>query len=141
MDKEYRLQFCQVCTKRTYSGQHGMICNLTNEKAVFENLCKDFTEDTAEKLNLQKENEQNIKSAIYEGTFGLSVIGIKSGITAGILLIAIGLATIFATVLLFGVLSLWSFLIIIFGIFALINGKSIQKKKIKHNPDTIGTDF
>nr|WP_321451585.1 toxin-antitoxin system YwqK family antitoxin [uncultured Carboxylicivirga sp.] len=45
MTRQEQLEFCKKCTKRKSDINRGIICSITNEKADFENECKDFEED------------------------------------------------------------------------------------------------
>ncbi len=45
MTRDEQLAFCNKCTNRKMDLQKGMICSITNEKADFEESCKDFERD------------------------------------------------------------------------------------------------
>lgn len=45
MTREEQLSFCKRCLNRAFSPQKGIICNLTSERATFEDNCNDFLVD------------------------------------------------------------------------------------------------
>jgi hypothetical protein len=48
MTLKERLEFCSICEKRHIDLKTGLVCNLTNEKPNFENICADFIKDAKE---------------------------------------------------------------------------------------------
>lgn len=45
MTREEQLRFCKRCLNRAFSPQKGIICNLTSERATFDDNCNDFLVD------------------------------------------------------------------------------------------------
>lgn len=43
MDRTQQIKFCRVCELSNFTIERGIICSLTNDKAVFESTCPDFT--------------------------------------------------------------------------------------------------
>lgn len=126
MDRSDQLKFCKICLNRTFSPKKGVICKLTNSKANFIGSCSDYLEDTKSKNTL--EHKENFKNRIQpDFMFGLDYIGIKNGVTAGFIIIIIGL--VWSTIgLLEGLIYFRPLAIILFGIIAIIIS-SINKSR------------
>lgn len=92
MDREYRLSFCTRCLNREFNAQQGIICSLTKERASFDDSCKDFNVDDRENTNLELRKEIERKEQLHSDTYGLSKLGIKSGILAGVIIQGVALA-------------------------------------------------
>ena len=45
MNRKYQLEFCKKCVNQKFDLHHGIICNLTNQKADFEENCENFIVD------------------------------------------------------------------------------------------------
>ena len=150
MDRAYRLSFCKKCTLRDFSPKQGIICSLTNEPADFEESCDSFKEDAKEAKRLAKVAEDQRLAAIEaksikvqeelikkdaqsSNTLGLSVIGIKSGVAAGIIAI-LGALVWFIIGLMSGYIFFYPPLLFILGVFVLIKGL-VNKKKRKLKAD------
>ncbi len=107
MTREEHLKFCKKCINRKPNMQVGLLCNLTGEKADFENDCKSFEldhlvvehiddEDAVEhnevinKLsdkNIAKfKSEQNLTTALITGI----VVGIIGAVLWGTITVATG---------------------------------------------------
>ena len=66
MNREHRLSFCKVCANREMDMNRGLICNLTNELADFNETCDKFVGDEVEvkKLIQNKETEKRLMDEI-----------------------------------------------------------------------------
>ncbi len=85
MTREEQLFFCKKCIHRKMDMQQGLICNLTSQKATFQNECSDFKHDETVKEFKGLELRPNGKRAKILLIFiwivlGLEVIGILSSI-------------------------------------------------------------
>lgn len=86
MTRKEQLTFCRMCINKKINYEHGLQCNLTGEKATFQNKCNDFIKDEIIKIKdsgaldnskikekLSKEvynslqKEQNLKKGIISG--------------------------------------------------------------------------
>jgi hypothetical protein len=83
MTREQHLEFCKVCLNRTFDPKQGLICNLTNKIADFENNCENFNEDEKEKRKIEikpdyvkQENIEKLNngSQWFLWIFGLSIV-------------------------------------------------------------------
>lgn len=118
MTREQHIKFCKKCINRKLDLEVGLLCNLTGDKADFENECKSFDLDTSviERLdnseavehstaleNLSKNNlikfksEQEYSKALISGLImGLigallwAVITVSTGFKLGYIALAIG---------------------------------------------------
>ena len=88
MTREEHLKFCKICRNRKFDRDKGIVCNLTNEIADFENECPDFLEDTEEiKKEVEKTRERlkdNSKRAsiaikVFWGICLINTIAVASG--------------------------------------------------------------
>ena len=118
MTREEHLKFCKTCVNRKPDMQVGLLCNLTGEKADFENSCESFKLDHAvveqidnvdavehndvmNKLsdkNIAKfKSEQNLTNAIIAG-IAVGIVGallwgaitVSTGYQIGYMAIAVG---------------------------------------------------
>jgi len=122
MTLEERLNFCKICTNRKVDLKVGLICNLTNEKPVFENNCKFFIIDEKEadrKLKLKLDATGTSRS--QNGSLNPS-----KNINYGAFLAIAGFLIFFLLSALFGAILLTG------GISFLIRGYS-QKKILAEN--------
>jgi hypothetical protein len=87
MDRAYRLSYCKKCALRDFSPKQGIICSLTNEPIVFDQSCESFKEDAKEAESIKIQEDLIKKEAQKTSTLGLSAIGIKSGVLAGLIAI------------------------------------------------------
>lgn len=69
MDRNKQLEYCKKCTKRKFDLKQGLICNLTNQKADFENECEHFEID---KIKISAEIEKQKAVRISKISFGFS---------------------------------------------------------------------
>ena len=95
MRRKEHLEFCTICTLRSFNPNKGIICKLTNEIADFDPICNSFNKDIAQegalfqkKLAIAgdtdegdatdfKKNKQQGKTAIWIGV-GVFVITLMS---------------------------------------------------------------
>lgn len=122
MTLEERLNFCKICTNRKVDLKVGLICNLTNEKPVFENNCEFFIIDEKEadrKLKLKLDATGTSRS--QNGSLNPS-----KNINYGAFLAISGFLIFFLLSALFGAILLTG------GISFLIRGYS-QKKILAEN--------
>ncbi len=68
MDIKERIAICKTCQNSKFDMKTGIICGITNEKAKFDNICRDFIPKEGEKNPFIKEQELNIQYSI--GTSG-----------------------------------------------------------------------
>lgn len=59
MTREEHLKFCNICTKRKFNTQKGIICSLTNEIADFNTTCPNFEKDETIKLKTYSQTNTN----------------------------------------------------------------------------------
>ena len=94
MTREEHLKFCTKCTNRRLDMKVGLLCNLTGEKADFENQCNSFELDNSviEKIDdaeavyhnelLNKLSDKNIAKLKSEQDFPKALLG---GIVVGVI--------------------------------------------------------
>lgn len=129
---EYEL--CKSCTNREFSNKSGIICSLTKEKPNYLSQCSSYNRNDSEYLARQLELKTIDERQKSESTGGLSAIGIKNPILAGIIITLVFI--ILNVILLIGFqrISLWLIALLIFGIIILINGIiSKSKREIKND--------
>jgi hypothetical protein len=66
MNREQLVQICQQCSNRNFDPEQGIICNLTGQKAAFENECSEFIQDENRKqvtLSREEIDEETSDSA------------------------------------------------------------------------------
>lgn len=122
MTLEERLNFCKICTNRKVDLKVGLVCNLTNEKPVFENNCEFFIID-------EKESERKLKLKLDATGTSRSQNGSlnpSKNINYGVFLTISGILMLLFLSLLFGAIILTG------GISFLIRGYS-QKKILADN--------
>ena len=119
MTREEQLVFCKKCINRKMDMKQGLICNLTGEKATFQNECPDFKRDETvkevplddkeglqtteikqklspeiiEQLRMEQELMPGIISGLIVGIVGAilwGVITVATGFQIGYMAIAIG---------------------------------------------------
>ena len=94
MTREEQLLFCRKCLNRTTDMKQGLICNLTKEKATFQNECPDFKLDETVK-EIQSDNEEGLNADAIKQLLSPEIIdrlkmeqklasGIVSGLIVGI---------------------------------------------------------
>jgi len=125
MTREEQLIFCKKCLNRKMDMKQGLICNLTGQKATFENECADFKIDETvkvvplddneglqtseikqklspeiiEKLKMEQNLVAGILSGLIVGILGAvlwGVITVSTGFQIGYMAIAIGAGVGFA---------------------------------------------
>ncbi len=52
MTRDEQLNFCKICTKRSFDLDRGIVCGLTNQPADFQDSCETFSEDVKLKEEL-----------------------------------------------------------------------------------------
>lgn len=143
MNREHQLSFCRKCSKQSFSLKNGIVCSLTDLPATFLDSCSDYEQDkeaTAKEANRQ---EQRKSLATSEETMGLNRIGIKSGVTAGLILIFAGLLWFLIGVFALDRLFLYPFVLIVLGIIAMVRGSKNSgnsKARKKAVRDTLDSD-
>ena len=108
MTREEQLVFCKKCLNRKMDMKQGLICNLTGEKATFQNECPDFKRDETvkevpldDKEGLQTtEIKQKLSPEIVErlrmeqrlipGLISGLIVGILGAILWGVITVATG---------------------------------------------------
>ena len=53
MTREEHLSYCKICLNRKMDMKKGLVCNLTNEIADFQETCENFKEDPIKKKELE----------------------------------------------------------------------------------------
>ena len=83
MTREEHLSYCKICLNRKMDMKKGLVCNLTNEIADFQETCENFKEDPIKKKELEsipsiQEVDNTMKlnngSQWFLWIFGLSAI-------------------------------------------------------------------
>jgi hypothetical protein len=83
MTREEHLSYCKICLNRKMDMKKGLVCNLTNEIADFQETCENFKEDPIKKKELEsipsiQEVDNTVKlnngSQWFLWIFGLSAI-------------------------------------------------------------------
>lgn len=122
MTTKERLEFCTICKNRKVDFKNGLICNLTNEKPDFINICDSFTKDHDEaerKLKLKLDAAGNSRS--QNGS-----LHPQRNLSYGIFLLVTGTLLLFFISLLFGII------VVTTGISFIIRANQ-QKKIIKED--------
>ena len=128
MTREEHLFFCKKCLNRKMDMKQGLICNLTGEKATFQNECHDFQLDEnviekpldraiitrlngvrvspeiLKKLQMEQRLTHGIVSGLVVGILGAilwGIITVKTGFQFGYMALAIGAGVGF-TIRIFG---------------------------------------
>ena len=60
MDRQERLRFCRTCQNRNFDPNKGIICNLTNDVATFEDTCVDYS------LNIKLKSLERYKNEVRQ---------------------------------------------------------------------------
>ena len=69
MNREKQLEYCKKCTKQKFDIQKGIVCSLTNQKADFEDECKNFEIDKSKVEVINEKQSIEKKSSV---SFGFS---------------------------------------------------------------------
>ncbi len=144
MDRNYQLSFCKQCSKQSFDLNKGIICSLTNEQATFESTCPHFEVDPIAKKRMEGEQKRIRNAELAEESMGMSAIGINSGVTAGIIAIALGIVLLFVEIIFFQVIILYTFIPIVLGIIAIFKGlsrKSKEKRNKRNKHATLDSDL
>lgn len=118
MTREEQLVSCSVCNKRGFDRKLGIVCSLTNERATFDGVCVDFSEDEREKA-IQKSHVQILKSdtekSINKGRMALFIVaglyiivGVYEGLIMDFHVIEFGIIDWVVSAIFIG-LGLWSY--------------------------------
>ena len=59
MTREEQLRFCKICENQKFDLKQGIICNLTNQPADFEENCSSYIEDTELKQKMESTKIEN----------------------------------------------------------------------------------
>lgn len=136
MDRAYRLGYCRKCTLRDFSPKHGIICSLTNASADFDQTCDSFKVDVKEAESIKIQEDLIKKEAQKSSTLGLSAIGIKSGVLAGIIAI-VGAVIWFIVGLVNGYIFFYPPILFILGIVIFVKGLMNEKRRKIKADETI----
>ncbi len=128
MNRNYRLQFCKQCENQKFTSEKGIVCSLTNEYAEFDETCKDYIEDPAEKERIENQKKQTEEYEIEEESLGLSFIGVKNGVIAGQIAIFGAILWLILGVLYLDRIFFYPFALIVIGIIAWNKGSKRQKE-------------
>ena len=120
LSRKEQLEYCKVCQNKTFSQKSGIICKITNAKASFTTVCKDYVLDTKEQNKLQEKIDYNNRIKA-DFTFGLDHFGITSGITSGLIIIGLGVIYMFFY-LLNGYINLYALVFMAVGVINVIHG-------------------
>lgn len=94
MTREEQVKVCRQCTNRKMDIEQGILCNLTNEKATFLDVCNDFIADVTVKTNTIVEPivGDEIKNKVDEAKYNyfLSEQNLSVGVLASILVGTVG---------------------------------------------------
>ncbi|MFT5858812.1 MAG: hypothetical protein ACI865_000905 [Flavobacteriaceae bacterium] len=142
MIRDHQIEFCERCKNKAFSPKSGIICALTNEQAKFSGTCKDFVEDAKLTERVELSKKAKAETALIERTYGLSSLGVKNGVSAGIIWITIGFVSTGVVIYLFQVISFWTVLIIVFGIvITAISAKASAAENVKKKRRSVGHDL
>jgi uncharacterized RDD family membrane protein YckC len=59
MTREEQLRFCKICKNQKFDMKQGIICNLTNQPADFEETCSSYIEDSELKQKMESTKIEN----------------------------------------------------------------------------------
>ncbi len=113
-----RLEFCKICSKRKMNSKIGLVCSLTDQKPIFEDVCNEFERDEKEaehKLSLMMDSAGNVETPDGSKPRQNKIIGI--------LVFSLGLAVTIGSFLIdFGNVVVIAYGSIIYGISRFIKG-------------------
>lgn len=68
MNRKHHLKYCKICVNQKFDLQQGVICNMTNQKADFEERCEGFIIDEArlQEINSLNNSERQNKGVDLE---------------------------------------------------------------------------
>jgi len=131
MTREERLEFCRTCTKKGFDPKKGIVCSLTGDWATFNPTCPDYQRDEEAYAQRQEELARIHEEELSEGTLGMSKLGIKSKIGAGIVLMIGGIVWLVAGALYMDRIFFYPIFMIGGGVFVFFKGMSDKNKARK----------
>jgi hypothetical protein len=120
MTLEERLQYCRICENRHINPAIGLVCNLTNEKPVFEGTCSTIVLDQKEADRLVQ-LERQAKEEEETGNFSPENKAIQKGVLGGLGMMAIAVIW-FVVGWMSGYIYFYPPILFVIGIYALIKG-------------------
>jgi hypothetical protein len=131
-----RLETCMHCMNKKFDPKRGIVCNLTDAKPEWDHTCPEYERNEkqfiAHELNLKKQAEMQAS----DDTMGLSAVGIKNGILAGIIVIIGGIVWLVAGIY-YDLIFIYPFILIVFGVVILLRGILKQRNKIKKKKSAV----
>lgn len=145
MVHEERLAICELCTNRGFSPKLGSVCSLTNERAVFEGQCSDFSEDARMVANKDRELEDKEYERKYSGEISDQVgaalenkHGMNGRVVAGVVAIVIALLWFVLGIVLINRIFYYPIILFGFGIYKIIDGMiKGREKSLKEKSDIL----
>jgi len=131
MDRKHQLQYCQQCKHQKFILEKGIVCSLTDEKPLFEKICKDYIEDPIAKRQVEEKQQQTELNEIEEESLGLAAFGIKNGVIAGQLAIFAAVLWLILGVIYMDRIFLYPFFLIFIGVVAWRKGVERKNKEDK----------
>jgi Flp pilus assembly protein TadB len=122
------LELCLTCQNKAFNRNKGVVCGLTDEKPDYVGSCEKYLRDERAYARRQTELADRKAANERDATAGLSRIGIKNPLVAGIILTALALIVNVSVLLLWGVVSLWLILFLIGAIFVLVKALADRSK-------------
>jgi len=120
MTREQHLEFCRICTNRSFNPKKGITCKLTDDIADFNPTCELFEKDSEEEQAIYKtkmERAGNTKSG--------DAMDFKKNKQLGQWILFLGIGALFLPFM----IESFSVVIIPFG--AIIYGASVHEKGVK----------
>jgi hypothetical protein len=126
------LNYCESCQLRTFNPKTGLVCGITNEKPTFLNTCPDYKRDSsaAERLEFRETVTEFEKEKSEVG--GLHKYGVKSPLTAGIILIVLSIIWLIGGIIALDRLFYYPIILFFFGIYRLYLGLN-KKARTKND--------
>ncbi len=125
------LESCQICMKRSFNIQQGIVCSLTSQHAAYsEDECPNFDLDQPALDNKSRIDEQRQSDKLDSATLGMSKYGIKNQIVAGVLVVAIGLVWL-GVGYSFGWIFFYPIILIVVGSVITLKGIVAEGQKVK----------
>lgn len=78
MTREEHLEYCKVCTNRSFDSKRGVVCGITNNIADFDIECPEYNPDSeaiASRERVKAIRKGETKSTINKGRIALFIIG------------------------------------------------------------------
>lgn len=125
---DVRLETCMHCMNKKFDPKRGVVCNLTDDKPTWDFSCPDYERNEARYNDhlAKKKEEEAIQAS--NNTMGLSKIGIRNGIVAGIIILAAA-TTWFIWGLTVDIIFFYPIILFVFGMIILIRGIIKQKQQ------------